>query len=152
MPNLRRASSNRPQMPQVWSNESPVNLWDKIKAIPGGAVHVAGWLGEGGRVVGPKDSQERADCCNGDNPTGKRCPNNEPGTQLTGPVADAIKKTLEVKNKLRLRVRGEKMLGTCTACGCVLRLKVHEPIDRVRRQITDEEYQKLPRWCWKIKA
>jgi len=128
-----------------------MNVLDRALQLGLGISHITAWLGMGGEVVDKQTSQERADICNGDNPTGRRCEMNREGTIVTGKVADAVRLTLEAKNKLELRVSGERMLGRCEACGCVLRLLVHEPQARIKEQITDEERKLLPDWCWKLK-
>lgn len=128
-----------------------MNLFERAKQLGLGLVHITTWLGAGGEPADRGTAQERADICNGDNPTGRRCENNVEMDNVTPAVADAVRKTIEVKNKLELRVRGEKMLRHCTACGCVLRLLVHEPQERVRKQLTAEEIDKLPKWCWKLR-
>lgn len=128
-----------------------MNLLDRAKAIPHGLAVITKWLGSGGEVVEPEVSQERADICNGKNPTNRRCPHNDPSFPLTEKVAIAVRQYLSVKNKLELRVDGEKSLGTCAICTCELRLQVHEPQEKVQREMTDEERTKLPPWCWKLK-
>ena len=69
---------------------------------------------------------------------------------ITESVALAIRRHLEVKNKVGLRVLGEKSLGTCDVCHCVLRLLVHEPQENVKRQMTPDEIKKTPKHCWKL--
>lgn len=120
-----------------------MNLWDSVKHIPDGVRNLADWLGEGGQVVDPAEAQRRADTC-------ITCGLNKPGPAVTKAVALAIKAQLGVKNKLKLRVDGEKKLHQCGACGCVLRLLIHEPQERVEAHITEEERGKLPGMCWKI--
>lgn len=121
-----------------------MTLLDRAKSIPHGAKVIAGWLGSGGEVVEPETAQERADIC-------LPCPNNVANFPVTTAVALAVKQYLGVKNKLSLRVKGEKALGTCSACGCVLRLKVWEPQEKVQNELTDEERQKLPAFCWQLR-
>lgn len=124
-----------------------MTILDQIRHIPDGIKHISDWLGDGGEVVRKTDAQARADVCNrGFN--GERCPFNARGVKMSTPVALAIKRHLEVKNSLNLRVEGEKQLGTCEACGCSLRLLVWQTQDRIRLQ-TDGEH--LPAECWKLK-
>jgi hypothetical protein len=70
---------------------------------------------------------------------------------LTTGVALAIKEYLSIKNKLGLKVNGEQQLKTCAICGCALKLKIHEPQDRVRAELTDEEKLTAPDFCWQTK-
>lgn len=120
-----------------------MNLWNQIKNIPGGAKHLADWIGDGGHVVDRDEAQKRANIC-------QTCALNVPGLAITSAVASAIKAQLSLKSKIRLRVDGEKKLHNCDACGCVLRLLVWEPQERVESHLTDEERQKLPEFCWKV--
>lgn len=120
-----------------------MNIWDQIKAIPGGVVNLKDWLGDGGQVVDPKTAQARANVC-------ITCGLNKPGLSVTTAVALAVRAHLGVKNKLKLRVDGEKSLNSCQACGCVLRLLIWETQERVELGITEEERAKLPGMCWKI--
>ena len=128
-----------------------MNILEQAKKIPHGIAVITEWLGSGGIVVSPEESQARADICNGNTPSGHRCPHNVTNPTVTKAVALAVKKYLSVKNAVNLRVRGEKALGTCDICSCVLRLQVHEPQEKVRRDLTDEEKDLLPKFCWKLK-
>lgn len=128
-----------------------MNLWQQAQHIPHGIEVISGWLGSGGIVVPNEEAQARADICNGNNPTGKKCVNNVEGMAVVEGVALAIKKYLAVKNALNLRVNGERQLGSCKSCGCVLRLQVHEPQDKIRKELSEEEKTTLPEFCWKLK-
>lgn len=121
-----------------------MNVLDRAKQITHGVQSVTEWLGSGGQVVDYETAQSRAIVC-------LECPKNVGGWAVTNFVAMAIKRHLQVKNKLNLKVQGERKLKTCSACGCVLRLLVWEPQDRVRNQITEEELKRLPEECWKPK-
>lgn len=121
-----------------------ITIWEQVRSIPHGLQSITDWLGEGGHVVGRWEAQRRADICN-------QCELNNRGFALSGPVAAAVKRHLEVKNHIGLRVLGEKSLGVCEACKCQLKLLVHEPIERVKGQMTDDEREQLPNHCWKLK-
>lgn len=108
-----------------------MTLTDKLSKIVNGAKVLSDWLGDGGITVEPVLAQARADICN-------VCPMNTRSAIVTGGVAEAIKKQVEVKNALKLRVKGERHLGKCSICLCELRLKVWIPIDRIRPQTPDE--------------
>ena len=117
------------------------NLLDQVRHIPDGAKHIKDWLGSGGQVVSYQEAQGRANTC-------LTCAKNKKGFQVTSVVAMAIKKHLEIKNSMKLRVNGEKRLGACEACGCQLRLLIWQTQDRIRMQSEGEE---LPEFCWKLK-
>lgn len=106
---------------------------------------ISEWLGEGGKAVNPDHSQKRADVC-------LKCPKNNVNTSLESLFKDAvaatIKKQLDLKNKMNLRVNGEKSLGICDVCGCVNRLKVHSPIKFILENTDEETMKELPSECW----
>ena len=58
-----------------------------------------------------------------------------------------VRRQIELKNKLNLRVNGEKSLHICGGCLCVLKLKVWAPIKFIA-QTTD--MTKLHPDCWQI--
>ncbi len=121
-----------------------MSILEQAKKIPNGVKQITEWLGDGGKVVDPAVAQRRADIC-------LRCPKNVPGHPVTEVVGLAIRAHLSLKNQLKLRVNGEKSLHLCGVCGCVLRLLVHEPQERVVMGLTDDEISKLPDNCWKLK-
>jgi hypothetical protein len=128
-----------------------MSILEKAKHIPHGVSVISKWLGSGGEVVDQQTAQARANVCCGTNPTEAKCANNVSTSPATGAVAAAVKSYLGIKNKLGLKVGGEDELGTCQACGCVLKLIVWEPQTKVQREITDEERPRLPSWCWKLR-
>jgi len=122
-----------------------VNLWDQARKIPHGIEVIAEWLGSGGHVVDKDEAQRRANIC-------LKCPLNQTTPILTAAVAAAVKKHLEVKNGLGLRVNGEKQLQTCGACGCVIRLLCWLPFDKILSEMTDDERETIMKHapnCWK---
>ena len=128
-------------MSGVRGESAEVNLWDQARKIPHGIEVIAEWLGSGGHVVDKDEAQRRADIC-------LKCPLNQSTPILTAAVAAAVKKHLEVKNGLGLRVNGEKQLGMCEVCGCALRLKIHCPDDKVLSESTPDEQSQYPDYCW----
>lgn len=130
---------------EIYGEIDAMSLLDKAKSIPHGIAVITKWLGSGGEVVAPEAAQKRAGIC-------LNCPLNIPGFQLTQGVAAAIKQVLAVKNRLQLRVQGEKRLGTCAACGCALKLQVHEPQSKVIAEMTVDERRNLPAHCWKLES
>ena len=112
---------------------------DRAQQIKDGAITIAEWLGSGAETVSKVDAQRRADIC-------LKCPLNLPGVGITSIVANAIRRHLEVKNKLQLRVAGEKSLKTCAACSCQNRLKIWVPIQNLG--VDREELVKFDDNCW----
>jgi hypothetical protein len=121
-----------------------MNLFEKARQSGLGAAHIADWLGEGGMVVDQATAQHRANTC-------ITCGLNQPGSILVGAVAHAVRGQLGIKNKLKLRVEGEKKLKECQECGCQLKLLIWEPQDRVEKHLSESSRAALPGMCWKIK-
>lgn len=99
------------------------------------------WLGEGGHPVPNRQAQERANVC-------LKCPQNveRPLAEfLEESVVLLVKRQVELKNQMKLRVDGEKLLHICEACGCKLSLKVHVPIQFVK---DTTEMERLDPSCW----
>jgi hypothetical protein len=108
-----------------------MNLWERAKTIAHGAKALAMWLGDGAETVQYLQAQGRANRC-------LQCPVMIPCPKLEGVAADAVRQMVETKNKLSLRVSGEKALGCCGACSCVLRLKTWLPIEKIQSETNDE--------------
>lgn len=122
-----------------------MNILERAKHLANGVEFISNWIGDGGIVVDKEEAQGRANIC-------LACPNNKLGLTVAAPVAAAVRKYLEFKNELELRVDGEKKLGSCELCGCELRLQIWETPDRIRSQMTPEETAKAPKHCWKLNA
>lgn len=115
-----------------------VNLLTKIKQLGHGAVAITEWLGGGAEVVDNSTAQARADIC-------LKCPKHDPNQSSLVLLAKGVRGVLSVKNDIGLTVNNEDKLGTCTVCGCVLKLQVFEPEVLLKR----EESEKYPNHCWK---
>lgn len=102
------------------------------------------WIGEGRKPVLPVHAQLRADVC-------LVCPQNQQQgawETMSQVIAGMTRSQIELKNKMNLRVRGEKSLHICALCGCVLRLKVHAPVETVKEATGQETLASLPEECW----
>lgn len=117
------------------------NLWESASNYTNGIRILRDWVGEGGIVVSPELAQSRANIC-------LKCPENVKSGKLATAIANGIKEHIEFKNQLELRVQGEKQLHTCQVCSCVLKLKVHVPIDYIRKHPT--AVGKFPDHCWQL--
>lgn len=122
-----------------------MNILRRASQLANGVEVIREWLGEDGMVVDQDTAQHRANTC-----IKNKCPANITGFSVATWVAKVIRRHLEVKNQTGLRVHGEKQLHTCKECGCVLRLLIWEPQDRVTRHLSDLEKTKLPDYCWKL--
>lgn len=122
--------------------------WDRIKrvaaAVADGEQILSDWLGDGGMPVDSSLSNFRAEICSD-------CPKNAKkhwSHYITGPVADAITATAELKHQVRLTTHHDSQLGTCTACLCWLPLKVHVPLKYILYQMRPEVKKDLDPRCW----
>lgn len=118
-----------------------MTLFEKAEAFANGGLIAIEWVGTDGNVVEQSAAQRRADAC-------LKCPCRIPTPKALGFAADSIKRILELKNHLKLRVDGEKAIGVCSVCNCVNRLKVWMPIEKVRKDLDDDEFARLDVNCW----
>lgn len=118
-----------------------MSLFDRVESIDRGVEVITDWLGDGGIPVDRELAQARADIC-------LNCPSNTAGNRLIECVATAVRRHVEVKNKLGLRVSGEKSLHECGICLCSLKLKIWVPIGLIRRHMMEGEMDKFPDYCW----
>lgn len=124
-----------------------MNLLERAKQFKDGAKTILDWLGAGGMCVSQQQAQKRADICiSGYN--GMPCPFNVDEPIIERTIAAAVKKQVELKNNLALRVVGEKSLHQCRGCGCILRLKVHVPIENLGLEENDLQF--YPTFCWMV--
>ena len=119
-----------------------MNLIERAKQFKVGAETIMEWLGAGAITVHPTLAQSRANIC-------LKCPLNVHESSITEAMAAAIKKQVEIKNKLQLRVNGEKSLLSCSACGCVTRLKIWVPLENILPE--PEDRHKFDENCWLLK-
>jgi hypothetical protein len=100
-----------------------------------------------GEVVERSHAQSRAQVCVG-------CPFNQDGSlfeDLTGVAAMAMKTLLEIKSKRLLRVENEHLLKVCEKCGCETSVLVHAPMKVILKEMTKEQMEEHPSFCWKKK-
>jgi hypothetical protein len=140
---LRLLQLPRPQpMP---NNETPARgAAQKAARLAAGARNARRWLGAGGKPIAQTLAQRRADRC-------LVCPKRaDPSAfeKLTGAAARAFKLILEIKNQTTLRVEEEEKLGVCSACGCTLEVKIHEPLQHILAETSDEVFTELDEKCW----
>lgn len=103
------------------------------------------WLGKGGRPVPRMTAELRGLCCS-------TCPENREALwwerMYKDPIAAVIRKHLEFKHGLGLKVSMEQDLKMCRVCGCCARLKVWVPKEHLQASLTPAELSKFPAWCW----
>lgn len=114
------------------------------KKIVAGIGVLLDWLGDGAKQVEQPLAESRAKTCVG-------CEFNKQGRLtdfFTQTASDAIKKTLEVKNDMRISTQSDDKLGVCSLCLCPVKLKVHVPIKFIDQHTSIPIRQSLPEWCW----
>lgn len=114
-------------------------MLDKIKQLMRGAQALREWLGDGTPAVDPELANARAYVCT-------RCNLNQPGIELIESVAEKVRDQIEIKNKIGIHTLYEDSLHTCSACSCVLKLKVWLQINRIKPD--PEDRHKFDPGCW----
>lgn len=115
--------------------------------VAAGVSTIKEWDIEGGELVPQAQAEDRAKTC-------VPCPKN--GSAIltdwfTVPAAELIKAQLEKRNEKKIRTANDPLLGTCTACACPLKLKVHTPLSVVLEKIRPDDKAQLDPNCWILK-
>jgi len=125
-----------------------MNILERASQLAHGAKTLVEWLGEGHQTVPIVVAQERADVC-------LNCPYNTDSYAISQSIAVEIKKQVELKNHLNMKIEGEKRLRTChfrkdgepdKGCGCALRLKIWLPDSKLKEDA--EGLKKYHQDCW----
>ncbi len=122
-----------------------MNILERAKHYVGGGVDVTLWLGSGAECVSQEVAEERASIC-------RLCTKNQPGEALDETVAAAVKRYLEFKNQMELKVPKEEELLSCKGCDCQLKLLIWETQDRIVKQTDAAERASAPGHCWKLRT
>lgn len=148
----KKSQSERPkQAPMAQGNktyglrESLAKVVQGVRRSATGSRILTDWLGAGGQPVPIEQANKRANTC-------VICPlNNMENDWFFGipkAVAVAIHEQLKVKHQLGIKLDQEDSLGTCEACGCVLKLKTLVPLKHILGHTPKDEFDKLDRNCW----
>lgn len=100
------------------------------------------WLGDGGKPVSLDQGEARSQVC-------RDCPLNTPpnfADWIKRGIAGVIRLHLNMKNDLHLPA--DKTIGMCSACGCVLNLKVWVPIKHAVDTLSESQLDRLDPKCW----
>lgn len=125
-------------------------LLEQVRNDASGAALLKDWLGAGGVPIEQVQAELRADVCYRGN-NGAPCPlNKEPNwwQRFANTIALTIRRQLELKRRLGLRVQKEHHIHMCAACGCCLKLKVWVPIQHIGNHTSVETFNKFPPYCW----
>lgn len=119
-----------------------------VKAVAAGVGTLIDWLGEGAVPEPQHVAESRALIC-------ATCPQNQPGNWasiFTEPVANTIRKTIELKQSMKLKTAVDDKLGVCVACSCPLPLKIFSPMKHILAHMPDEVKAKLDVRCWILQS
>jgi hypothetical protein len=122
-------------------------LLQKSQRVVAGGETLVEWIASGAEAVPPEQSNARAGVCAG-------CRFNMEGdlsSFFTRQASEAIRKTIQLKNDMKLETSHDAKLGVCELCSCPLRLKVHLPMEKIQPKVTDEIRATLPDYCWLVK-
>ena len=115
-----------------------------VTEIAHGLIILGEWLGDGGNPVKRDLAETRSKVC-------EKCPLNSHGKwweTAKDSIAASIRKIIEVKHHMSIRVSNENKLFMCSACGCATMLKVHTPLKHVLNHTSEENLSKLDPGCW----
>jgi hypothetical protein len=119
-----------------------MTLLEHAAQLKNGIKTLKEWLGDGAKTVSTDQAQLRANVC-------LQCPKHSTTAFLEEITAGAIKRQVELKNHLQLRVYGEKSLHVCEVCGCAMKLKVWLPLETILPD--EEEKAKFDPRCWLLR-
>ena len=121
-----------------------------IKETYDGMALLRDWLGDEEPVHEMVALFRAERCIQGNN--GKPCPQNkEPNwwfRNVADPIAQYIRRQLELKSKMKMRLLIDDDLHMCASCGCALPLKVWVPSHHLRAHLSKAVIDKTPDYCW----
>lgn len=120
---------------------SVVDAMAGLKRAASGTAVVIDWLTSGGAPVAQELANKRAAVC-------VACPKNVAGAWFTTAPAELIKKTLEARKDLKLETPHDAALKSCDVCRCLMRLKVHTPLEFILAKTKPEIMSEFPAHCW----
>ncbi len=138
------APSSRPQLGQA-----VVAAVANIKKLASGAALLLQWEESGQAPEAGDVAVARANVC-------VTCPKNDREgftKYFTGPIAENIRARLGRLHAMNLTTPVDAQLGTCSACICELKLKVHTPaaliVKHLKPEVRADLNQSNPR-CWQL--
>lgn len=118
-----------------------MKLFNRFKADTKALAVLTSWLGEGAKVVDKPTAEARSQVC-------LSCPMHTAAHALEESAANVVLGILRIKNQAELVLENEHRLAMCSVCGCVLRLKLWLPIDKIKLETSVEEFNRLWKNCW----
>lgn len=122
----------------------PSSLGQRLTNVAAGAEVIVEWLDDGAEAVHPTIADKRAEVCVG-------CPLNGKGgleKWFTVPASEGIRRALNSRREMKLGTSHDDLLGVCEACLCPLKLKVHIPLERIKRKLSQAVITQLHPKCW----
>lgn len=122
----------------------PPQWFKKLGQIKTGAITIGDWLGHGGVPVAETLSGKRAEVC-------ATCPKNQQGDPdgfFTKGASEILRRQLAERDQMKLSTPQDEKLGVCSACGCPLKLKVHCPLEFIKRHMPAAQTAELDPECW----
>ncbi len=119
-------------------------LGHKLQSAVAGANAIVSWISSGAEAVSQTLANERAEIC-------ATCPMNSGGDWMslfTVPAQAAIRIAMNQRRDWKLGTPTDDRLHVCSACNCPLKLKVHMPIDLIKKNMPKEAYSNLASFCW----
>ena len=114
-----------------------------IRTAAAGTAVVLDWLLSGGKPVDPDLASARAAIC-------AECPKNVPGSWFTIAPAETIRATLSARSDLKLETPYDAKLQSCSACLCLLKLKVFCPMEHIVKHTKADVWDRLDPRCWML--
>jgi hypothetical protein len=117
-----------------------------LKKIWAGVRTLNEWLDAEAPAVSPEVSTSRSSVC-------VACPQNTAGdftAWFTKPASEAIRRQLDKAKGRNLTTPNDEKLNVCGVCLCPMKLKVHVPLEYIRREVSDETLSQLRAvpGCW----
>lgn len=142
-PPFPMASLSTPTMLRRFKNVGDAAA-GKAKQIVTGIGLIADWLGSGAKPVSKELAEKRAGIC-------ASCPNNNQASLsdiFTVPASEMIRKTIAIKNDMKLETSHDEKLGICGICACPMKTKVWCDLKHVLAYTKPEVMQTFPDFCW----
>lgn len=156
---LERYTRKRLGLPEAsslgpfWESPSPFGLGGKdvagdslsgLKRAAQGSAIPIDWLRSGGMPVARELANKRAAIC-------LECPKHEKGEWYTIAAGELIKATIEARSDIKLETDYDDQLQSCGVCSCLLRAKVHCPLDIIVSKTKPAILAAFPSNCWVAK-
>ncbi len=134
----------QPRPPGGFTPGQMMSYLSPVKKLAAGAALLMDWEESGQPPVDHDLAERRAAIC-------AVCPKNstdEISAWFTVPVSSAIKSRLARLHDMKLTTSYDEKLNVCSVCLCPLRLKVHTPLNIIKKKLRPEVLAEFPPQCW----